>query len=323
MSTKPHRIDVHHHIVPSEYVEALQGIGITNPGGMPFPKWEPKSSIETMDQNGISAAFLSISAPGVFFGDNNFTCDLARRCNEILARLVNDCPDRFGAFAVLPLPDVDGALKELDYALDTLKLDGVGLLTSIGEQYLGDPEFDPLFEELNNRKIVVYTHPNIPPDSDRAKLNIPAAIVDFIFDTTRAATNMIYQGLLERFPDIPFILSHAGGAVPYLAGRLSLADSYPIFREIAPKGVINYLKQFYYDTALSANKFALHSLNELVDSSHILFGTDYPFAAGQITEETINGINSYSGFSAQTRSAVERDNAFNLFPRLKQIIKPG
>jgi predicted TIM-barrel fold metal-dependent hydrolase len=321
MSTGPHRIDVHHHIAPSGYVKALEKIGITTAGGAPFPKWSPESTIDMMDRNGIATAFASISAPGVYFGDITFACNVSRRCNEILAHLVSDYPGRFGAFAVLPLPDVDAAVEELAYALDTLKLDGVGLLTSIGDQYLGDPDFDPLFEELNRRKTVVYTHPNIPPGSDKAKLEIPAPVVDFICDTTRAASNLIYNGTLERFPDIPFILSHAGGAVPYLAMRIAGLETLPIVKERAPKGVINYLKLFYYDTALSATRYVFPALQELVDPSHILFGTDYPFAPGPATAMTIEGINSYDRFDAQTRKDIERDNAFALFPQLQKYKK--
>lgn len=321
MSTEPHCIDVHHHIMPSGYFKALEKIGITTSGGIPFPEWSPESTIDMMDRNGIATAFASISAPGVYFGDITFTCNVSRRCNEILAHLVSDYPGRFGAFAVLPLPDVDAAVEELAYALDTLKLDGVGLLTSIGDQYLGDPDFDPLFEELNRRKTVVYTHPNIPPGSDAAKLEIPAFVVDVIFDTTRAASNLIYNGTLERFPDIPLILSHAGGAVPYLAGRISFLDTLPIVKERAPKGVINYLKLFYYDTALSATRYIFSALQELIDPSHILFGTDYAAAPEQVVAMTIAGINSYDNFDAQTRKDIERDNAFALFPQLQKYKK--
>jgi predicted TIM-barrel fold metal-dependent hydrolase len=317
MSAEPHRIDVHHHIVPPEYVEALNSIGIESSGRIPFPKWSPESTIDMMDRNGIATAFASISAPGVYFGDNSFTRDLARRCNEILARLVKDYGPCFGAFAVLPLPDVDAALKELEYAIDTLKLDGVGLLTSVGNQYLGDPDFDPLFEELNRRQTVVYTHPNIPPGSEKAKLKIPAPTIDFIFDTTRAAANMIYRGIPERFPDIPIILSHAGGAAPYLAGRIALGEANPRVRERAPKGIIHYLKHFYYDTALSATPYALPSLAALVDPSHILFGSDYPFAPEPITGETIKGIHSYGNFDIKTRSAIESDNAIRLLRAMR------
>ena len=316
MSDEPHRIDVHHHIVPREYVEALAGIGIETPGGFPFPDWSPEAALELMDESGIATAMTSISAPGVYFGDDAFARDLARRCNEISAGLVGDHPNRFGAFAVLPLPDVDAALRELEYALDTLGLDGVVLMTSVGNKYLGDPAFEPLLEEIDRRRTVVYTHPNIPPGFEVPELILPAPLIEFIFDTTRAATNMVLGGTLERHPDIQLILSHAGGAVPYIAGRIALVDDNPLVSGSIPRGAIAALERFYYDTALSATRYALPSLKELVDPAHILFGSDYPFAPKGIMADTISGLETHGGFDATARRAIERDNAARLFPRI-------
>jgi len=318
MATVPHRTDVHHHILPQEYVTALAGVGVTNVGRVAFPKWSIETTLAMMDRQGIATALTSFSAPGVYFGDLAFARTLARRCNEISARLVSDHPHRFGAFAVVPLPDVDAALREVEYALDTLKFDGIVLLASIGDQYQGDPEFDTFYAELNRRKAVVFIHPNVPPGYTVPKLTLPAPLVDFIFDTTRAVTNLIYSGTLERYPDISFILSHAGGAVPYLAWRIALfSNMQPGLADKAPQGVITYLKRLYYDTALSAVPYALRSLQELVDPSHILFGSDYPFAPEPITIASIKGLNEYDGFDTQTRVAIERDNALTLFPRLR------
>jgi len=320
MSTTPHRIDVHHHILPSEYVNALAGVGVTNVGRVSFPQWSPDATLAMMDRQGIATAITSFSAPGVYFGDRAFARDLARRCNDISARLMSDHPRRFGVFAVVPLPDVDAALREIEYALDTLHCDGIVLLASIGDQYLGDQEFDAVYAELHRRKTVVFIHPNVPPGYTVPKLTLPAPLVDFIFDTTRAVTNLIYSGTLERYPDISFILSHAGGAVPYLAWRISLfSNMQPGLGEKAPQGAIAYLKRLYYDTALSAVPYALRSLQELVDPSHILFGSDYPFAPEPITIASIKGISTYDGFDAQARAAIERNNALRLFPRLQTM----
>jgi predicted TIM-barrel fold metal-dependent hydrolase len=316
MPSEPHRIDVHHHIVPREYVEALAAIGIETPGRFPLPEWSPEATLELMDQEGIATAITSVSAPGVYFGDDAFARDLARRCNEISAGLVSDHPRRFGALATLPLPDVDAALEELEYALDILRMDGVVLLTSIGNKYLGDPAFEPLFDELDRRKTVVYTHPNIPPGFDVPELIFPAPLIEFIFDTTRAATNMVLGGTLERHPDIQVILSHAGGAVPYIAGRIALADDNPLVSGNIPSGAIASLERFYYDTALSATRYALSSLKELVDPTHILFGSDYPFAPEGVTGETIRGLENHGSFDATAIRAIERDNAARLFPRV-------
>jgi len=198
MPSKPHRIDVHHHIVPREYVEALADVGIETPGRFPFPDWSPEAALELMDRNGVAMAITSISAPGVYFGDVAFARDLARRCNEISARLVSEHPKRFGAFATLPLPDVDAALHELEYALDTLRLDGVALLTSIGSKYLGDPAFEPLFDEIDRRNVVVYTHPNIPPGFDVPELVLPAPLIEFtqkVSDLRVASMPMVTKGM--------------------------------------------------------------------------------------------------------------------------------
>ena len=318
MAPEPHRIDVHHHIVPAEYVKALDDCGINDAGGMPFPQWGADTALDFMDRQGISTALTSISCPGVYFGDLAFARDLARRCNEISARLVGDHPQRFGAFAVLPLPDVEAALLELEYALDTLKLDGVTLLASIGNHYVGDPAFDALFDEFNRRKTVVFIHPAVPPGSDVPKLVLPPSIVEFTFDTTRAITNLLYSGTLERCPETSFIFPHAGGTVPYLTWRISLGEWLPGMREKVLQGVITYLKHLYYDTALSTTSYTLRSFQELVDPSHILFGSDYPFLPELVVAATITDFHNYDGFTDQDRRVIERDNALALFPRLKQ-----
>lgn len=320
MTTAPHRIDVHHHILPSEYVNALASIGVTTVGRVRFPPWSVETTLEVMNRHGIATAITSFSAPGVYFGDRTFAKDLARRCNDLSARVVSDHPQRFGAFGVIPLPDVDAALREIEYALDTLKFDGVVLLASVGDQYQGDPEFEAVYAELHRRKAVVFIHPNVPPGYTVPKLTLPAPLIDFIFDTTRAVTNLIYNGVLERYPDISFILSHAGGAAPYLAWRIALFSNMQLgLGEKAPKGAIAYLKQFYYDTALSAVPYAFRSLLELTDPSHILFGSDWPFAPEPITDATVKGVNSYDGFDAQARAMIERENALQLFPRLRTL----
>src|SRR5262245_144341 len=320
MSTAPHRIYVHHHILPPEYLTALAGVGVTTVGRVSFPQWSVESALAVMDRQGIATAMTSLSAPGIYFGDRAFARDLARRCNEISARLMSAHPRRFGAFAVVPLPDVEAALREVEYALDTLKLDGIVLLASVGDQYQGDPEFDALYAELNRRKAVVFIHPNVPPGYTVPKLTLPAPLIDFIFDTTRAVTNLLYSGTLEKYPDISFILSHAGGAVPYLAWRIALfSGMQPGLGDRAPKGAIAYLKQLYYDTALSAVPYAFRSLQELVDPSHVLLGSDLPFAPETITAATIKGITEYDGFTAQVKAAIERDNALALFPRLRTL----
>lgn len=318
---QPYRIDVHHHILPSVYIDALASIGQSTSGGVKFPAWSLEAALALIDRQGIATAITSISSPGIYFGDLAFTRDLARRCNEFFAELVREYPQRFGALALLPMPDVDAALSELEYALDTLKLDGIILLASYGKQYLGDPKFDPLFAELNRRRSVVLLHPTIPPGSDVPKLNLPPVTVEFVFDTTRAVNNLIYSGTLERYPDFSLIVSHAGGAVPYIAGRIAGAvNDVPALRELAPQGAIAYLKRLYYDTAISATPYAFAALKELVEPSQILFGSDYPYLSEELVASTIRGINSFDGFDAETRVAIERNNSLRLFPRLQGAV---
>lgn len=316
MSHETRRIDVHHHILPPEYVKAVARYGVGDAGGIAFPAWSTDAALSLMDRSGIATAVTSIAAPGVHFGDDAAARDLARRCNEISARLVVDHPQRFGAFASLPLPDVDGTLAELEYAFDTLRVDGVVVLASIGERYLGDPAFDAVYAELNRRKAVVFVHPTIPTTSLALKLALPGALVEFVFDTTRAVTNLIYSGTLERYPDIRFIFSHAGGTIPYVAWRLEQGRTIPRLREKAPQGAIAYLKRLYYDVAMSATPYALNSLRALVEPSQILFGSDYPYLPEPLIDEMIQGLSDYREFDQPTLERVERGNALALFPRV-------
>ena len=307
MARNPFRIDVHHHILPEEYISSLASVNIKESARVVFPKWSVESSIAFMDRRDISAAIVSVSAPGVYFGDPEFARKLARRCNEFSARLIRDHPKRFGAFAVLPLPDVQASLLELEHALDALNLDGVGLLSNYNGQYLGDPAFKDLYAELNRRKAVVFVHPNTLPDAMLPKTKVTPAIMEFVFDTTRAVANLIYSRTLRRYPDIHFIFPHAGGTVPYLTWRISMGE----------RGIIKQLKRLYYDIALSATPYALRSLQELAYPSHILFGSDYPFFPEPLLTPMLESMENYDGFDERTREAVGWTNALALFPRFE------
>ena len=308
MAIKSDRIDVHHHIVPSEYLKALASVGIKTAVGEPFPSWTPEKSIDLMDRHGIKVAITSISAPGIYFGDLNFTRTLARECNEFSARLIKDYPQRFGAFAVLPIPDIKASLAELKYALDILMLDGIVLLTNIDGVYLGDPKFNEILSELNQRKAIVFVHPSIPPADKLPMTNFRPPILEFVFDTTRAVANLIHSGSIKRYPDIRFIFSHAGGTVPFLTWRISFGN----------KKIINLLKHLYYDIALAATPYSLNSLLELVEPTQILFGTVYTFAPEQVSINMINEFENYDRLKPQDRTIIERDSALALFPRLNR-----
>ena len=314
-----HFIDVHQHIIPDFYTSAIKKIGQRAEHGEGFPKWSEDLSLEMMDKYDIAAAVISISSPGVYFGDSDFAGELARQCNEHCARIVNDKSDRFGFFATLPMPAVESAVKEAVYALDVLKADGIGLMASSGVKFLGDQDFDELMFELNRRKSVVYIHPNIHPSSIGLKLDIPGFYIEFLFDTTRAVGNLIFSGTIERYPDIRWILPHAGGCVPYIAWRLSLANLDPKILERAPRGVMAYLKSFYYDTALSTSPYALKPLIELVGPEQILFGSDFPYAPDPLVAKEISDFKGLEFINHSDWRLIERGNALKLFPDLLSI----
>jgi 6-methylsalicylate decarboxylase len=306
------RIDVHSHYLPPGYLEtataALKGI----PDGMPaMPVWDPHATIGMMDRQEIGTAMLSVSSPGVYFGDNAAARNLARSVNEFAARKAQDYPGRFGTFASLPLPDIDAALDELDYALRVLKVDGYVMLTNYGGTYLGDKQFDPIFDELNRCKTVVFIHPTSPPCWDQIALGFPRPMIEFPFDSTRAVTNLALGGTLERCPDLRIIVPHGGGTLPFLARRIAGVASRLNLGETG--GFIAALRRLFYDTAAATGDNSISSLLTMVDSSRILFGSDYPFMAEPTTQQMIGELNSSRLLNAEDRHAIERDNALKLF----------
>jgi 6-methylsalicylate decarboxylase len=315
-------IDVHHHILPDDYLESLKQNGINKSFGVSFPRWSIEKALSLMDETGIQTAITSISAPGIYFGKTSLSINLSRTVNEFGAQLVNEYPQRFGVFASLPLPDLKASLKELEYSLDVLKLDGIVLLTHYDNYYLGDSYYKDIYYELNKREAVVFIHPDIPKGAEATNIKVPAALFEVVHDTTRAVANLVYTGVIKKYPKIKFILSHAGGTVPYLAFRLSLPEYYFMGKIVKyfqfPEGVISYLQTFYYDTALAASPYNFKSLRELVDDSHILFGSDNPFANAVVVKNTVEGIESYNDFSASSRNMIYHENASKLFPRLNQ-----
>jgi len=309
----PHRIDVHHHILPPDYVaevghDRIGPISVANK----TPDWSPAKSIEVMDRHGIATAVTSISAPGFWFGDANATQRLCRHANDYAAKLRHGHPRRFGVFAALPLPDVDASLAVIRHSLDALKADGIGLLTNYGSKYPGDPAFAPVFDELDRRGAVVYFHPTTA-QCNQCQPEYPPATLDFPFDTTRAITSLLYGGTFARCRNIKWIFSHAGGALPFLAERIARLAARPEYKEKVPNGVIPELKRLYYDTALSANWLAFRSLFELVAPQQVLFGSDYPFAPEATLAATVKGLADMN-LGANVLLGIEREHALELFP---------
>ncbi|MEC8429154.1 MAG: amidohydrolase family protein [Pseudomonadota bacterium] len=314
MTIKQGRIDVHHHLIPPAFRAAMAKNGLDKVAGAPLPEWDPATSLDVMDVNGIQTALLSLSAPGVFFNSKPEAIALARECNEYAAQVKQDHPGRLGYFAVLPMPFTQEACAEAIYALDHLNADGIVLLGSTDGYFLGDARFEELMAELDRRQAAVFVHPNLHKTSEEIGLDMPGFLMEFLCDTTRAAANMVLQGVLERYPNIKWILSHAGGFIPYIAWRLSLANMFPNYNDNAPEGVMTYLKRYYYDTALSPSPFAMRALEELVEPDHILFGSDFPFAPAPITGVCTKAIDG-DLFDVEKRYGVNRGNALKLFPQ--------
>ena len=311
------KIDTHHHIFPPGYLAAVKRTGSKlEAGGFPFPDWSIDKDLETMDRFGIQTAIASIGSPGVWFGDAAAARDLARLCNEYYAGVVREHPTRFGAFACLPLPDVGSAIAEAVYALDTLRCDGINLLASVADRFLGDPDFEELMQELNRRKAVVFVHPNVHSTSRKLGLEFPEAMFEFIADTTRAVLNLAMTGTLERYPDIRWIFSHAGGAIPSLSWRWTLADRDPHFAPRMPRGILTYLRRLYYDTAVSLSPHALKPVLDLAGPTQLVFGSDYPYLPSPMVAAEVEGLERLDIFDEVTRPMMEEANALALFPRL-------
>ena len=310
------RIDVHQHFVSPDYYALLTRKNTTSPvpGFNQWKDYTPERNLAEMDKAGIATAMLSQTAPGVWFGDANESRRIAREMNEYAAaKMVGAYKGRFGLFAILPLPDVDGSLKEIEYAFDTLKADGVGLLTSYDDKWLGDTAFAPIFNELNRRKAVVYTHPLEASCCRNQVKGVTPQTLEYPTDTTRTLMSLIASETATRCPDIKFVFSHAGGTIVSIAGRFlgNAVTAENLARPADANSRMYHIRRFYYDTAGSANPVQMQSLKLLVPTSQIVFGTDFPFAN---TAATVTGVQN-SGFSAEELRGIYRNNAVKFLPR--------
>ena len=310
------RIDVHQHIVPEFYKAALAKVGVHGGGDNPWPKWTLEQAVEVLDRHGLRAV-TSISSPGTFFGDPGFAAFLCRKLNDYAARLIADYPGKMGVMAVVPLPDVANALKELEYALDTLKLDGVNLLTHVGNAYLGQPDFNELYAELDRRKAVVFVHPVRPSLEGLCEYAFPDGQVELTSDTNRAITNLLFHGVPERFPNIRWIMPHAGGTMPMNIYRLRNMQRVPAVKERLPRPMEHYLRSFWYDIAQAVLPPTLRIIQDIAGPDRLLFGTDYPYSArGEaVISDAIEGVEQFEGFDEAARRRIDRENALELFPR--------
>lgn len=301
------RIDTHFHIYPPALGKEL--------GGRVAGKWSPQVALDEMDKNGIATGILSVSsAPESWWRkDKEWLRKTTRTINDYGAQLVRDKPKRFGLFAFLSIADVDGTLKEIEYAFDTLKADGVGIPTSYGDKWPGDPAFAPIFDELNRRKAVVYFHPNAPFCCGDLVSNVGTSWIEYPHDTSRAVLSLLFNGTFAKHRDIKFLFSHGGGTIPMLAGRIASSSSrVKNLKTVAPDGVEAEFKRLHYDTANATSAPTISALTKLVPLQQIVYGSDFPYYT---EEENVRGLETV-GLSPAQLTAIYRDNALRLLPRL-------
>jgi 6-methylsalicylate decarboxylase len=312
----PHLIDTHHHFYAPAYQKAWLDWDEARKIA-PFPSqvaWSRARAVEEMDKNGVRTGILSVpSTPGLWFNaGSEAAARMARTCNDFAAEMMRDYPGRFGLFATLSMLDVDATLKEIEYVLDTLHADGIGLQTNYGDKWLGDATYRPIFDELNRRKAVVYVHPLVATCCAGLSVGVPPAVLEVPHDTTRTVTSLLVSGGFARWRDIKWLFSHAGGTIPMLAGRIDAFNARrPNRAEFAPDGIIAELRRLHYDTANAASPPAIAALTTLVPTSQITFGSDYPyFPLSQW--ESLRALK----LSEADLAAIGSGNAMRLVPRL-------
>ncbi len=314
------RIDVHAHFVPEFYREAQVAAGHSKPDGIAaIPPWDAPMALRTMDELGVATAFISITSPGVHFGDDAQARHLCRLVNAEGARLQREHPGRFGHLASVPLPDVEGSLSEAAYALDVLGADGLLLETNHHGVYLGDERLEPLYAELDNRSAAVLIHPTSPACSCSPRLDakFPRPAFEFIFETTRAVIDLVVAGVLQRHPKIRFIVPHAGAALPVLMSRVDLA--LPMLASPGtppPPTLREAMRALHFDLAGVPVPTLLRALLEVADESRLHYGSDYPYTPAAACERLMQALETTPLLDDRLRAGIWRENAKKLFPSL-------
>lgn len=316
---KAFRIDLHHHVIPPKWVEAARAHKPDNTWGPNIVGWTPAVSIEQMDQHRIAYAVTEIGLPGVWWAPPDQAASLARYSNEYVAEMQKTYPSRFGMFATIPLPYVDETLKEIAYAYDTLHADGIGLITSYGPLWPGDEKFEPVWQELNRRKAVIHVHPTVPTCCVNLIPDVANATEEYLFDTARAITSLMFSGTLTRHPDLRFIFSHAGGAFPDIADRVTrTASENKKINARMPNGDPQaVLAKLYFDVASSVNPINFGGLRRFTSIERIVVGTDLPYVPMDYTLEALDR----EKLSAHDYARINTANALDLFPQLKGRVK--
>jgi predicted TIM-barrel fold metal-dependent hydrolase len=324
------RICVHHHYGPPMWMKVLAEADALNVE--PWKDWTPAKAIESMDKAGVRTSISSITVPGIYFWEHfgnqqappgaklkNDVVAMARDANEFGAKMKADYPGRFGIWASLPLPLVDESLKEVEYALDTLKLDGIGLTTSIGTKYVGDESFNPVFTELNRRKAVVYTHPGAAPCCLYLIPRVGPTTLEYSQDTARTIVSWIQSGQAEKLPDVGWIFSHHGGDI--WSQRFINAEYGTSRAEFAkpskPPERLSHLRKYYYDIAASDNWFMIQTLKQLVGLSQVVLGDDNPYGEPLDYVRSIKALVNDGSLTVDDANAILRDNMLRFMPQLK------
>lgn len=314
------RIDFHAHLLPDFYREALTAAGEGGPDGMSgAPDWSVASALDMMDRTGIRFAVLSLSSPGVHFGDDAAARRLARRINEFGAALVAEHPDRFAMLATLPLPDVEGAVAELEYALDVLHLDGVAIESNARGLYPGDDAVRPVFDALEVRSALLFLHPTSPPNSGSVSFARPRPIVEFPLETTRAVIDLVLSGVVGRSSRMRVLIPHGGGALAAIADRV--ATLAPALMDLGGVDVVAELGALFYDLAGIPVPRQLPSLLELASTDRLVYGSDWPFTPIPIIETMAAAIEATDLLTDLDRDHIGWRNAVTLLPRLAELVR--
>jgi predicted TIM-barrel fold metal-dependent hydrolase len=310
----PSFIDVHAHFVTGDYVAAARAAGIDHPDGMPgWPSWSAEEHLRLMDTWGIGRSILSISSPGIHFGDDRAARTLSKHVNDFAAKVVRDHPDRFGHFAALPLPDVEGALQALAYALDELGSDGAAVETNAGGVYLGDARFAPLYEELDRRHAVIFVHPTSPPGAAQISLGRPRPMLEFLFDSTRTVSDLIFTGTLQRYPGIEWVFTHGGGTLPLTAARME------VFRAAMYSGgpdepsVPEQVASLWFDIAGTPFPHQVPALSAAFGTERLLYGSDYCWTPPAAVGKQVASIDTADQPAGDSWRALTTRNAERLF----------
>ena len=320
-------IDVHTHVISKTYLDALDKVGMTSEKiGFVMPEWDTKKRLAEMDEFGVQAQVLSVSSPGLRFWKGEEAAALARKLNEELAQLVREHPTRFGAYATVPLPDVDASLREIAYCLDELKMDGVCLMTNYGGKYPGDPAFAAVMEELNRRQCVVFMHPTESVANEELNFGYPAPMVEYPAESTRMVVSLLDNDTIGRCPDIKFIVSHGGGTLALVEPRIiELAPMKKRLNPVEAKALGAKLKAqiatLYYDMAIVCFPPSLAAIQLIHSSSKLVMGFDQPFIPAPAIGTSKKTLAEFKGFSGKEHEIIDQGTAKELFPELAKRIK--